>query len=96
MDEVDQSIGLDRLSVIHANDSAVPVGSKRDRHAIIGDGHIGLEGFRNLLDEPRLRRIPWVMETPDLSDREPGQPTPSLSRLRQLADAPEPSGAVGD
>lgn len=87
-DEVKRLIGLDRLSVIHANDSAVPVGSRRDRHANIGEGHIGAEGFAHLLAEPRLRSVPWVMETPDLSEREPGKPTPSLLRLRELAGTP--------
>jgi deoxyribonuclease-4 len=85
-DAVSSSLGLERLSVIHANDSAVPVASRRDRHANIGDGHIGLEGFRNLLAEPRLRGVPWVMETPDLGDRVPGEPTGSLLRLRELSE----------
>lgn len=84
-DETDSLIGLDRLAVIHANDSAVPVGSRKDRHANIGEGSIGEEGFRRLLAVPRLRQVPWVMETPDLGERAPGSPTGSLRRLRELA-----------
>lgn len=62
-------VGLDRLAVIHANDSARPVGSRRDRHANIGEGHIGREGFRHLLAQPALRQVPWILETPDLERR---------------------------
>lgn len=84
VETVDREVGLGRLTVIHANDSAVPVGTHKDRHANIGEGHIGLEGFRNLLAQPPLRAIPWIMETPDLGERENGA-TPSLLRLRELA-----------
>jgi deoxyribonuclease-4 len=84
-DDADRLIGLDRLSVIHANDSAVPVGSRKDRHANIGEGSIGDEGFRHLLAEKRLRQVPWIMETPDLGERETGTATGSLIRLRELA-----------
>jgi deoxyribonuclease-4 len=82
--EADIAFGLDRLRVIHANDSAVPVGSHRDRHANIGEGHIGEAGFRNLLAQPELTAVPWIMETPDLGDRIEGEPTGSLRRLREL------------
>ncbi len=82
--EAGATFGLHRLRVIHANDSAVPVGSHRDRHANIGEGHIGDAGFRNLLGQPELTSIPWVMETPDLGNRVEGEPTGSLRRLRDL------------
>lgn len=88
-DEVDRTVGLDRLAVVHANDSAVPVGSRRDRHANIGEGHIGLPGFRHLLEEPRLRVVPWIMETPDLGERETGKRVGSLERLLALANGRE-------
>jgi deoxyribonuclease-4 len=82
--EASDAFGLDRLRVIHANDSAVPVGSHRDRHANIGEGHIGDAGFRNLLSQPELTAVPWIMETPDLGERVEGEPTGSLRRLREL------------
>ena len=66
---LDREIGLDRLALIHANDSARPCGSRRDRHANIGGGHIGLEGFRQLLVQPTFRQVPWILETPDLERR---------------------------
>lgn len=67
--EVERHVSLDRLVVLHANDSARPCGSRRDRHATIGEGHIGLEGFRNVVKEEALRSVPWILETPALDRR---------------------------
>lgn len=67
--EVEQQVGLERLAVIHANDSARPVASRRDRHANLGEGFIGVEGFRRLLAEVPLRQVPWILETPQLERR---------------------------
>jgi deoxyribonuclease-4 len=69
VEDTDRHIGLERLALIHANDSARPCGSRKDRHANIGEGHIGLEGFRHLLAQPALRQVPWILETPDLDRR---------------------------
>jgi deoxyribonuclease-4 len=60
----DRTIGLTRLRAFHLNDSARPFGSRVDRHAHIGQGCIGLEAFRLLLNDPRFRRRPMVLETP--------------------------------
>lgn len=58
-------LGLDdRLGLVHANDARGGRGSHLDRHANIGEGGIGLAGFRALLAQPALRRVPWVIETP--------------------------------
>jgi deoxyribonuclease-4 len=64
----DREIGLDRLTLIHANDSKRALGSNVDRHDNIGDGEIGVEGFTALLAQPRLREVPWLLEVPG-SDR---------------------------
>jgi deoxyribonuclease-4 len=69
--EVHATIGFDRLAVVHANDSQAPPGSRRDRHANVGEGFVGLEGFRSLLAQPQLRAVPWILETPDLDTRLP-------------------------
>lgn len=64
-------IGLDRLKFFHLNDSKKDLGSHVDRHEHIGKGRIGLAGFRNLLNDPRFRNHPMVLETPkgkDLSE----------------------------
>lgn len=60
----DRVIGLDRLRVVHVNDSKRPLGSRVDRHAHIGEGLIGLEAFRRLVNDRRLRGLPLLLETP--------------------------------
>jgi deoxyribonuclease-4 len=83
---VAQSIGLERLVVIHANDSRAPVGSRRDRHANIGEGHVGAAGFRSLLQQKELTSVPWILETPDLDSRlDDGQRFGSVETLLRLA-----------
>ncbi len=67
MDELDRTIGLDRLKVVHVNDSLHPCGSRKDRHEHIGKGTIGLDGFRHLMNDPRLQQVPKILET-DKSD----------------------------
>ncbi len=60
----DRTIGLKRLHLFHLNDSKTPLGSRRDRHWHIGEGHIGLEGFRHLVNHPLFKDLPGIMETP--------------------------------
>jgi deoxyribonuclease-4 len=60
----DQAIGLNRLHLLHLNDSKTPLGSRKDRHWHIGEGYIGAEGFRHLVNHPLLRHLPGIMETP--------------------------------
>ena len=64
LENFDQSIGLKRLHLLHLNDSKTPLGSRKDRHWHIGEGHIGLEGFKHLVNHPLLRHLPGIMETP--------------------------------
>ena len=64
IDELDRVIGIGRVQVIHCNDSVTGLGSNRDRHANIGEGQIGAEGFRALLREPRLAKLPFILEVP--------------------------------
>jgi deoxyribonuclease-4 len=74
-------LGLGRVKVIHANDSQGPLGSRRDRHAHIGEGHIGEAGFRRMLAHPKLRAKPFILETP--IDRQ-GDDRRNLERLKRL------------
>jgi deoxyribonuclease-4 len=62
--EFDKVIGLGRLKVIHLNDAVKDLGSRVDRHAHIGEGKIGLEGFRLLMNDKRWEKIPKILETP--------------------------------
>lgn len=61
----DRVIGLDRLRAVHVNDSLNPCGARKDRHARIGEGTLGLETFRRVVNHPALRRLPMVLETPN-------------------------------
>jgi deoxyribonuclease-4 len=62
--EFGRSVGFDRLRAFHINDSKKPLGSRVDRHTHIGEGHVGLEGFRRLVNDRRFRQMPMLLETP--------------------------------
>jgi deoxyribonuclease-4 len=64
LDSFDELIGLDRMKVIHVNDSKGQLGSHRDLHEHIGLGNIGLDGFQALLNDQRIKQLPFVLETP--------------------------------
>jgi deoxyribonuclease-4 len=63
--EFDEVVGLDRLKAVHLNDSLNPRGARKDRHACIGEGHIGLEAFAGIVNHPKLRDLPFYLETPN-------------------------------
>ncbi len=78
----ERTLGLGSVGCIHLNDSVGERGSKKDRHANIGEGRIGLEGFRRLISEPTLAHAPMILETP-IGDDERGHAR-DLARLREL------------
>ena len=63
--EFDTEIGIDRLRAIHLNDSMNAMGSRKDRHARIGDGQIGLAAISRIVNHPQLRQLPFYLETPN-------------------------------
>jgi deoxyribonuclease IV len=63
LDEFDRAVGLGRLASLHVNDSATPLGSNRDRHALMGEGELGEKGCAVFLSEPRFDKLPCVLET---------------------------------
>lgn len=63
--EFDRIIGIDRLKAIHINDSLNPLGSHKDRHARIGEGCIGLTALSAVTNHPKLRHLPFILETPN-------------------------------
>ena len=65
LDEFDRAVGLERLRACHLNDSMNVAGSRKDRHARIGEGHIGLEALVRVAGHPALRGLPFVLETPN-------------------------------
>ena len=64
LDEFDRIIGLNRLKAIHVNDSLNPPGARKDRHACIGQGQIGLDAIVKFINNPRLKGLPMILETP--------------------------------
>lgn len=63
--EFDEIIGLERLRAIHLNDSKNPMGSHKDRHEKIGEGTLGLAGVAEIINHPKLRQLPFYLETPN-------------------------------
>jgi deoxyribonuclease-4 len=80
------AMGLDRLKVMHLNDSKTPFASKRDRHELIAEGSLGEAPFRRIMTDERLARVPKVIETPKLDDAV-ATDTRMLERLRSYAAA---------
>jgi len=72
IDDFDRIVGCDRLGSLHVNDSAVALGSNRDRHAIMGEGELGERGCAVFISEPRFEKLPGVLET----GRDHGSPAP--------------------
>jgi hypothetical protein len=68
MEEFDREIGIERLVAVHANDSKAPLGGGLDRHANIGEGHIGEDGFINILRHPAFADVPFLLEVPGTDD----------------------------
>ncbi len=79
--EIDREVGLERLKVIHLNDTKEKLNSRRDRHLDIGEGLIGENGFRAILNHPKLRNLPFILETPKKSNNDDLR---NLKRVRQL------------
>ncbi|HEX2450033.1 MAG TPA: deoxyribonuclease IV [Gemmatimonadales bacterium] len=83
----DAVIGLEHLRVLHLNDSKTPFNSRRDRHALIGEGSLGPGPFRRIMTDPRFRRLIRILETPKGAD-EVTMDRKMLRRLRAYARGP--------
>jgi deoxyribonuclease-4 len=70
IDVIHNTIGLESIALLHVNDTAEDAGSKRDRHAIIGDGKIGQESLKQLVQDSRLAHIPIIMEMPEMQEQQ--------------------------
>lgn len=80
--EVDRLIGLKEVAAFHLNDSKTDLGSRVDRHEHIGKGKIGLQGFRHIVNDPRLKKCPGCLETPKSDDLH--EDVENLATLRSL------------
>jgi deoxyribonuclease-4 len=84
--EFDRLIGLDRIKAFHLNDSQKELGSRVDRHDHLGKGCIGVEGFRLLVNDPRFRHVPMIIETPKEDMDNAPEDKENLALLRSLAE----------
>jgi deoxyribonuclease IV len=85
-------VGMERLRVLHLNDSKTPFGSRRDRHELIAEGSLGEGPFRRIMTDPRFGTVPKVLETPKLNDATETD-TRMIRRLRgYMENAGEPAG----
>lgn len=82
MEEFDREIGFARLVAVHANDTKQPLGTFRDRHENIGEGHIGLHGFRTFMAHPAFRDVPFLLEVPGFDGS--GPDAKNIKRLKAL------------
>jgi deoxyribonuclease-4 len=83
MQKLDESVGLKNVKVWHCNDAKDARGSRRDRHEHIGQGTIGLEPFRRLLNDPRTEHAAFIAETPI---EEPGDDLRNIATLKSLVE----------
>jgi deoxyribonuclease IV len=81
IEKANQTLGLENIFVMHCNDAKAPLDSHIDRHANIGAGYIGLEGFRRILNHPDLREKAFILETPV---DEPGDDLRNVMALKEL------------
>lgn len=82
MSEFDGEIGFGRLAAVHANDTKQPIGTFRDRHENIGEGHLGLAGFRTLMAHPAFREVPFLLEVPGFDGA--GPDAKNINRLKKI------------
>jgi deoxyribonuclease IV len=84
MTEFEQEVGFDQLVAVHANDSKVELGSGRDRHENIGDGEIGIDGFRRIVKHRGFQNAPFLLEVPGFDNKGPDQANVDI--LKKLRD----------
>ncbi len=80
--EIEKTIGLDKVELLHLNDSKTPLGSGRDNHQNIGDGFIGDESLRNLINHPKLSQLPLILEVPGLDGSGPDRT--NIDRVKSM------------
>ena len=83
--QLEATAGLDRLVMLHLNDSKTPIGSNRDRHENIGDGELGSGAFAAIVNHPAFADLPGILEVPGLDNE--GPDVANVARLRALRDA---------
>ncbi len=83
LDEIDELVGINLIKLIHLNDAKGELGSKHDRHDHIGKGSIGLEGIKRIINHPKLRNLPFILETPKKTEEDDTVNLNTVKKLRQ-------------
>jgi deoxyribonuclease-4 len=83
LDEIDKLVGLNFIKLIHLNDAKGKLGSRYDRHEHIGKGNIGLKGMRRIINHPRLRNLPFILETPKKTQDDDLMNLKTVRKLRE-------------
>lgn len=89
LSEFDECIGLENLVAVHANDSKCELGGGIDRHENIGQGHIGLQGFENILGHPAFRDVSFFLEVPGMENNGPDRENLDILKAIRARTAPE-------
>ncbi len=79
-EELENFVGINSVKIVHANDSKVPKGGRRDRHEHIGEGYVGIEGFKYMICDKHLGNLPYIIETPKEGDMD----AVNLKKLREI------------
>jgi len=83
LEEIDKLVGINLLKLVHLNDAHGSLGSKHDRHEHIGKGSIGLEGMKRIINHPKLRNLPFILETPKKSQQDDIRNLKTVRKLRR-------------
>jgi endonuclease IV len=95
VDEIEREVGLENLAAFHCNDSKGALGSGRDLHENIGEGHIGEAGFEALLSQQALAEVPLLLEVPGykIDGAGKGPDKPNIDRLKAIRERVAPKAA---
>jgi deoxyribonuclease-4 len=94
LQEFDAIIGLDRLKVLHINDSKNPMGARKDRHANIGFGHIGFDALNKIIHHPSLTSIPKILETPYVGEDKKNKKPPYKFEINMFKEQTFDAGVL--
>ena len=83
LDEIDKLVGINFIKLIHLNDAKGALDSRHDRHEHIGKGSIGLEGMKRIINHPKLRNLPFILETPKKTKEDDIMNLNTVRKLRQ-------------
>ncbi|MCM3738720.1 deoxyribonuclease IV [Oceanobacillus luteolus] len=86
LNEFDKIIGVDRIKVVHVNDSKNPRGARKDRHENIGFGHIGFDALHYIINHPQLSELPKILETPYVGEDKKNKKAPYKHEIEMIKD----------